>query len=159
VKLNIYYTIFLFFIFKIIIDGAYLGLVLEFSLPASSYATMALREIIKMDMSAEFQSSLNDAGSAKHTAPAATTATTATADANNENVFNEPEVKRIKLEPNADPAPPAVGIESFECPDTKKIKQEPDADPAPPAVGIESFECPETKKIKQEPGVTSDEKL
>ena len=113
-----------------------------------------------MDMSAEFQSSLNDAGSAKHTAPGATSTTDATADANNENVFNEPEVKRIKLEPNADPAPPAVGIESFECPETKKIKQEPDADPAPPAVGIESFEsCPETKKIKQEPGVTSDEKL
>ena len=95
---------------------------------------MALREIIKMDMSAEFQSSLNDAGSAKHTAPGATSTTDATADANNENVFNEPEVKRIKLEPNADPAPPAVGIESFES-------------------------CPETKKIKQEPGVTSDEKL
>lgn len=122
-----------------IIDGAYLGLVLEFSLPASSYATMALREIIKMDMSAEFQTSLNDAGGTKHPAPPAA-----------ETVSSEPEEKRIKLEPDADPAPPAVGIESSEDPATKKIKKEPNADP--PAVGIED---PAAKKIKKE-RITSD---
>jgi tRNA pseudouridine13 synthase len=111
-----------------LIDGAYLGLVLEFNLPASSYATMALREIIKMDMSAEFQTSLNDAGGTKHPAPAATAAAAA------ETISSEPEEKRIKLEPDADPAPPAVGIESSEDPATKKIKKEPNGDP--PAVGI-----------------------
>ena len=95
-------------------------MVLEFNLPASSYATMALREIIKMDMSAEFQSSLNDAGGTKHEAPPAATSTEA--------VVNQPELKRIKLEPDADlkHAPPAaVGtIESSDDPLTKKIKQE-----------------------------------
>lgn len=43
-------------------DGAYVGLVLEFSLPPSGYATMALREITKMDMSASAQTTLNEAG-------------------------------------------------------------------------------------------------
>jgi hypothetical protein len=60
---------------------------------------MALREIIKMGMSAGSQKSLNDAGSAKQTSPAVTAA-------------------KRKLEP-------AVGVESRECPYTKKIKLEP----------------------------------
>ena len=49
----------------VLTDGAYAGLVLEFTLPPSSYATMALREITKMDMSARFQTSLNEAGGTK----------------------------------------------------------------------------------------------
>ncbi len=96
----------LFFVFKIITDGVYLGLVLELSLPASSYATMALRELMK-------------------TAPAATADATTTGDAN----------------------------------ELMKRKLEPDAEHAPPAVGVESCEGSNIKKIKQEPGVTSDEKL
>jgi tRNA pseudouridine13 synthase len=140
-----FYEYYYLFIFQMVIDGAFLGLVLEFSLPASSYATMALREIIKMDMSAEFQTSLNDAGGTKHPAPAAATAAAAA-----ETVSSEPEEKRIKLEPDADPAPPAVGIESSEDPATKKIKKEPNGDP--PAVGIED---PAAKKIKKE-RITSD---
>nr|CAH0108075.1 unnamed protein product [Daphnia galeata] len=92
-----------------VIDGIYLGLVLQFSLPASSYATMALREIMKM--SAGSQKSLNDAGSAKQTSPAVTAADdTTTGDAN--------ERMKRKLEP-------AVSVESCECPKTKKIKLEP----------------------------------
>ena len=83
---------------------------------------MALREIMKMDTSAEFQSSLNDAGGTKHQAPVATT----TAATSAETVSNEPEVKRIKLEPDADQdlAPSAVGIESSQDLATKEIKQE-----------------------------------
>ncbi|EFX68625.1 hypothetical protein DAPPUDRAFT_62909, partial [Daphnia pulex] len=34
-------------------DGAFLGLVLEFNLPPSAYASMTLREIVKMDKSVE----------------------------------------------------------------------------------------------------------
>ena len=49
-------------------DGVYLGLILEFNLTASSYATMAIREITKMDMSSHFQTTLNDAGVGKHEA-------------------------------------------------------------------------------------------
>lgn len=134
-------------------DGVYLGLILEFSLPASSYATMALREITKMDMSSEFQTSLNEAGSTKHPAPAATSETAA----------KEPEVKRIKLEPdeNKKSAAPAAASETaanqFEV---KRIKMEPDSnqDSVAPAAS-ESSENPGLKKIKQEPGVTSDENV
>ncbi|XP_046633318.1 pseudouridylate synthase 7 homolog isoform X2 [Daphnia pulicaria] len=38
-------------------EGVYLGLVLEFSLPAFAWGTMALREILKMDMTAELRKS------------------------------------------------------------------------------------------------------
>lgn len=75
-------------------DGAFLGLVLEFSLPSSSYATMALREITKMDMSAEFQTSLNDAGTNNKQPPVATLPTSAVEAA----ATDEPEMKRIKQE-------------------------------------------------------------
>ena len=76
-------------------DGAFLGLVLEFSLPSSSYATMALREITKMDMSAEFQTSLNDAGTNNKQPPVATLPTSETVEAA---ATDEPEMKRIKQE-------------------------------------------------------------
>jgi hypothetical protein len=92
----------LFFVFKIFLDGAYLGLIIEFSLPASSYATMALREIVKMELSGKFprQTSLNDASGTKRPAP-----TTDTSEAKCE------EVKRIKLNVNDNSAPPAFVIE------------------------------------------------
>lgn len=43
--------------FFAILEGVYLGLVLEFSLPAFAWGTMALREILKMDMTAELRKS------------------------------------------------------------------------------------------------------
>ena len=43
----------------------YKALVVEFGLPSSSYATMALREITKMDMSAQFHVTLNEAAGTK----------------------------------------------------------------------------------------------
>lgn len=55
---------------------------------------MALREITKMDMSAEFQTSLNEAGTFKQTA-----ATAAPASEAGEPV-GEPDSKRIKQELN-----------------------------------------------------------
>jgi len=55
----------------VIEDGLYKALVLEFGLPPSSYATMALREITKVDMSAQFQVTLNEAAGTKTQEPAA----------------------------------------------------------------------------------------
>lgn len=46
-----------------------MALVLKFSLPPSAYATMALRELTKMDMSSSAQSALNEAGGTKRTSP------------------------------------------------------------------------------------------
>lgn len=141
--------------FKIQIGGAYLGLVLEFNLPASAYATMALREITKMDMSAEFQTSLNKAGGTKQSVPAATGETAAA---------EEPEVKRIKLEPgaNVDPdanqnsAAPVAAGESCENTGAVQIKLESGVQiKLEPGVQIKSEPG---VQIKLEPGVTSDEK-
>jgi tRNA pseudouridine13 synthase len=52
-----------------VIDGVYGALIVEFTLPASAYATMALREVTKIDMSPQFQSTLNDAGTSKQQEP------------------------------------------------------------------------------------------
>lgn len=47
----------LFFFAILELEGVYLGLVLEFSLPAFAWGTMVLREILKMDMTAELRKS------------------------------------------------------------------------------------------------------
>ncbi|XP_057372375.1 pseudouridylate synthase 7 homolog [Daphnia carinata] len=128
-------------------DGAYLGLILEFNLPASAYATMALREITKMDMSSEFQTTLNEAGGSKQPAPVA----------GGETAENEPEVKRIKLEDNKESAAPAATSEmaANQC-EVKRIKTEPDSNQHSVAPAASEFsENPGVKQIKQESGVTS----
>jgi hypothetical protein len=48
------------------LEGAYLGLVLEFSLPAFAWGTMVLREILKMDMTTELRKSSNGSHIAKN---------------------------------------------------------------------------------------------
>ena len=51
-------------------DGKLKALCVSFSLPASSYATMAVRELTKMDTSAKYQTQLNPP---THTPPHTTT--------------------------------------------------------------------------------------
>lgn len=68
----------------IVQDGAFLGLVLEFNLPPSAYASMALREIVKIDKSVE---------SSPDTKNEPSTSTFFESS-------DEPKEKRIKLEDN-----------------------------------------------------------
>ena len=46
--------------FHILADGSLKALKVEFSLPPSSYATVAIRELLKMDTSAGYQATLNN---------------------------------------------------------------------------------------------------
>jgi len=62
-------------------DGAYVALIVEMTLPTSAYATMALREATKMDMSPQFQTTLNDAGTSR--------------------AHQQPEAKRLRTEVDA----------------------------------------------------------
>jgi tRNA pseudouridine13 synthase len=41
-------------------DGKYLGLVIHLTLPSSSYATMALRELMRLETGPGFQAALNE---------------------------------------------------------------------------------------------------
>lgn len=64
-----------------VLDGAYMALIVEMTLPTSAYATMALREATKMDMSPQFQTTLNDAGTSR--------------------AHQQPEAKRLRTEVDA----------------------------------------------------------
>lgn len=54
-----------------IVDGKLVALVVEFSLPSSTYATMVLREILKCDTSAANQTQMNKVQAAANAVSAA----------------------------------------------------------------------------------------
>jgi hypothetical protein len=157
------------------LEGAYLGLVLEFSLPAFAWGTMALRELLKMDIIAELRNSTIAREKLKNRLKRLRPSQKVPSPLATKEVLEEPQLKKIREKPCIANQPLPETIMSFldinqNRPEAaasplskgktiREIKPESDTVEKQPSIDNESFEEPLRTKRIAEKQVTSKQLL